>query len=168
MTAAIEPPPGGAAKTREEIGRGNVPRARRAPSDEHPRGWPTRTLAEAPLGPVPLIPLTTDAGAEPREVGSLPDEITFRAEVGRRLRALRTWDDLSQQQLATRAGVTRNFVSGVERGALSLDAWRLRLLTRALNVTSGFLLCETPDPFPPDSTGRPESAKKPNLKAGLT
>lgn len=114
-----------------------------------------RTLAGAPAEPVPVIRLAAAASTERPHVGLLTDEATFRTEVGRRLRALRIWDDLSQDELAARAGVTRNFVSGVERGAQNLDAWRLRLLTRALNISSGFLLCETPEPFPPDSTGRP-------------
>ena len=46
------------------------------------------------------------------------DEAAFRAELGWRLRKLRTWDDdLSQDELAARAGVTRNFISAIEPGA---------------------------------------------------
>lgn len=72
-------------------------------------------------------------------------EAAFRAEVGWRLRALRAWDGgLSQDELAARAGVTRNFVSAVERGAQGVDAWRLWRLANALGVSLGLLLCQEP------------------------
>jgi DNA-binding XRE family transcriptional regulator len=54
-----------------------------------------------------------------------PDtEAALRREVGRRLRFRRLWLRLSQDELAGRAQVTRNFVSAIERGAQGLDAWR--------------------------------------------
>ena len=40
--------------------------------------------------------------------------------------------------------MTRNFVGGVERGVQNLDAWRLWLLSRALQVSPGVLLLEEP------------------------
>lgn len=48
--------------------------------------------------------------------------------------------DRSQDELAADAGVTRNFVSAVERGAQGLDAWRLTHVARALGTTLGWLL----------------------------
>jgi DNA-binding XRE family transcriptional regulator len=78
----------------------------------------------------------------------LRDEVRFRAEVGWRLRKLRTWnDDLSQDELARLAGVTRNFVSAIERGAQGLDAWRLWRIADALGVPLGVLLCQEPLPL---------------------
>lgn len=68
------------------------------------------------------------------------DHVAFRQQMGRRLRELRVHLHLSQQELAARAGVSRNFVGGVERGVQSLDAWRLQLLSRALRVPPGTLL----------------------------
>ena len=97
-----------------------------------------------------MVMTADDTDAELSETDGLGDQATFRAEVGRRLRALRLWEDLSQEQLATRAGLTRGFISGVERGTQHLDAWRLRLLTRALRVPSGMLLGEAPEPFRAD------------------
>lgn len=105
-----------------------------------------------------LSSMTMTADAADSDVGEadgLRDQATFKAEVGRRLRALRMWEDLSQEQLATRAGLTRGFISGVERGAQHLDAWRLRLLARALGVPSGMLLGEAPEPLRADGGRRP-------------
>jgi transcriptional regulator with XRE-family HTH domain len=67
-------------------------------------------------------------------------ERTFRSQVGRRLRTQRVWLALTQDDLAGKAGVSRNYVSATERGAIGLDAWRLRLLARALGTTLGWLL----------------------------
>lgn len=78
----------------------------------------------------------------------LRDEVRFRAEVGWRVRKLRTWnDDLSQDELARLAGVTRNFVSAIERGAQGLDAWRLWRIADALGIPLGVLLCQEPLPL---------------------
>ena len=94
----------------------------------------------------PVVPdrrSATDRGHRPPvEVPGGP--LGFRREVGMRLRDLRVRVDLSQRALAERAGVTRNFVGGVERGVQNLDAWRLRLLSRALQVSPGVLLLEEP------------------------
>ena len=67
-------------------------------------------------------------------------ERTFRRDVGRRIRAQRSLRNLRQEELAERAGVSRNFVSAVERGTQRLDAWRLRHLARALSCDLGWLL----------------------------
>jgi transcriptional regulator with XRE-family HTH domain len=76
-------------------------------------------------------------------------EESFRRDVGRRIRAERALRNLRQEELAERAGVSRNFVSAVERGTQRLDAWRLRHLARALNCELGWLLLdERPLPIP--------------------
>jgi ribosome-binding protein aMBF1 (putative translation factor) len=67
-------------------------------------------------------------------------EQEYREQVGRRLRLQRIGLDLSQHEVASAAGVTRNFVSAVERGTQGLDAWRLRQLADALGVTLCWLL----------------------------
>lgn len=56
-----------------------------------------------------------------------PDEIRLRRQVGKRVRVQRTVQELTQDELAQRAGVTRNFVSAIERGAQGLDAYWLGL-----------------------------------------
>lgn len=69
-------------------------------------------------------------------------EKAFRREVGRRIRAERSLLNLRQEELAERAGVSRNFVSAIERGTQRLDAWRLLHLARALDCELGWLLGE--------------------------
>ncbi len=69
-----------------------------------------------------------------------PEEQTFRNQLGRRLNARRNWLQLSQDDIANKAGVTRNFVSAIERGAQGLDAWRLHLVADAVGVTLDWLL----------------------------
>lgn len=69
-------------------------------------------------------------------------ERRFRREVGSRIRAQRSLRNLRQEELAEQAGVSRNFVSAVERGTQRLDAWRLRHLAVALDCELGWLLLD--------------------------
>ena len=69
-------------------------------------------------------------------------EHLFRLEIGGRIRAERSLLNLRQEELAERAGVSRNFVSAVERGTQRLDAWRLRHLALALECELGWLLLD--------------------------
>jgi transcriptional regulator with XRE-family HTH domain len=61
-------------------------------------------------------------------------ERNYRMVIGKRVRMERIWQALSQDELADKAGVTRNFVSAIERGAQGLDAFRLRRLAEALGI----------------------------------
>jgi transcriptional regulator with XRE-family HTH domain len=63
------------------------------------------------------------------------EEAALRRLVGKRVRAERIWQERSQDQLADAAGVTRNFVSAIERGVQGLDAYRLGRLADALGLT---------------------------------
>jgi transcriptional regulator with XRE-family HTH domain len=74
-------------------------------------------------------------------------DLAFRRTVGLRIRVWRVVHDRSQDDLARSAGVTRNFVSAIERGAQGLDAVRLRRLAVAMGVELAELLAE-PDPVP--------------------
>lgn len=70
----------------------------------------------------------------------------YRRVVGKRLRVWRALHDKTQEDLADAAGVTRNFVSAIERGAQGLDAVRLRKVAAAMDTPLGDLLAEpTPD-----------------------
>ena len=82
-------------------------------------------------------------------------EEDYRRQIGRRARLARVGLDLSQDDIATKAGLTRNYVSATERGAQGLDTWRLRQLADALGVTLGWLLGLTDDthPFDPRRPG---------------
>jgi transcriptional regulator with XRE-family HTH domain len=72
-------------------------------------------------------------------------DATYRRAVGKRIRVWRVVNERSQDELATEAGVTRNFVSAIERGAQGLDAVRLRRLAAAMDMTLAELLAD-PEP----------------------
>lgn len=85
----------------------------------------------------------------------------MRRQIGRRVYMRRVWLGLNQQEVADRAGVTRNFVSAIERGAQGLDAWRLWALADGLGGTLSWLLTGPDDaltaPNPGTSTAGPPS-----------
>ena len=68
----------------------------------------------------------------------VPDDyctpVAYRRAVGRRLRTARVVLNISQQEVADAAGCSRNFVSGIERGAQGVDAYRLSLVATALRM----------------------------------
>jgi transcriptional regulator with XRE-family HTH domain len=80
------------------------------------------------------------------------DESTLRQQVGRRVYLRRVWLDLTQQEVADKARVSRNFVSAIERGTQGLDAWRLWRIADALDGTLDWMLRgpdeEVTDPAP--------------------
>jgi hypothetical protein len=61
-------------------------------------------------------------------------QAAYRRAVGRRLRTARVVLNISQQDVADAAGCSRNFVSGIERGAQGVDAYRLSLVALALRM----------------------------------
>lgn len=78
--------------------------------------------------------------AETRAGPSDVSEQDYRELIGKRLRASRIWRQLSQNEVATRAGIERNFVSAIERGVRSLDAYRLRRVAVVLGIDLAELL----------------------------
>jgi transcriptional regulator with XRE-family HTH domain len=74
-------------------------------------------------------------------------DTAYRRAVGKRIRVWRVLHERSQDELAAEAGVTRNFVSAIERGAQGLDAVRLRRLALAMDMSLGDLLAD-PEPEP--------------------
>jgi transcriptional regulator with XRE-family HTH domain len=96
-------------------------------------------------------------------------DAAYRRAVGKRIRVWRVLNERSQDELAAEAGVTRNFVSAIERGAQGLDAVRLRRLALAMDMSLGELLADPEPagsatlsggsapsgPAPGDRTGRP-------------
>lgn len=68
--------------------------------------------------------------------------------LGKRIRLLRVDRELSQEQLAKAAGMSRNFVSSVERGAHGVDVVRLVRLAAALDVDVAVLVSGPTDRVP--------------------
>ena len=66
----------------------------------------------------------------------------YQRVLGKRIRVLRVVRDLSQEELARTAGVTRNYVSAIERGVQGVDVVRLRRLAAALDVGIAELLAD--------------------------
>jgi transcriptional regulator with XRE-family HTH domain len=64
----------------------------------------------------------------------------FLRALGKRVKLTRIDRELSQEQLAVRAGMSRNFVSSIERGAHGVDVVRLRTVAWALGVRIAELL----------------------------
>ena len=86
-----------------------------------------------------------------------PDDRAFLAELGRRVRLHRLYRDLTQRQLAERAGLSRNFVSLLE-GGHGIDVRALRRIAQALNVPLLSLVAEPGDgsfPWAPAGEGTP-------------
>jgi transcriptional regulator with XRE-family HTH domain len=77
------------------------------------------------------------------------EEQAYLRGLGRRVRLLRLTRELSQEELATAADMSRNFVSSIERGAHGVDVVRLFRLANALKVDIERLVAE------PDQTGEP-------------
>jgi transcriptional regulator with XRE-family HTH domain len=67
----------------------------------------------------------------------------FRAQCGRRVRELRERLELSQEGLAERAGLHRNYVGGIERGERNVAILNIVRLAGALQVS----LAELFQPF---------------------
>lgn len=62
------------------------------------------------------------------------DDVAFRLSFGRTLRILRVKRNISQDELADRAGVHRTFVGQVERGLRNISLSNIRKLAAGLGV----------------------------------
>ncbi len=86
------------------------------------------------LGPVPGVDEAGAAAARESGPFSRAQDQVFLRAMGKRIKLTRIDRELSQEQLARRSGMSRNFVSSVERGAHGVDVVRLRALAWALGV----------------------------------
>lgn len=62
------------------------------------------------------------------------DDAVFLRALGHRVRVLRVMNNLTQAELGNRAGVSRSFVSLIEKGLHGIEIVRLRHLATALGV----------------------------------
>jgi transcriptional regulator with XRE-family HTH domain len=63
------------------------------------------------------------------------DDRNFLRLLGKRVRLRRVDRELTQEELAGRAGMSRNFVSSIERGAHGVDIVRIRRIALALDIS---------------------------------
>jgi transcriptional regulator with XRE-family HTH domain len=65
-----------------------------------------------------------------------------RKLIGVRIRQLRTEQDLSQEELAEKSGLHRNYIGGVERGERNIALLNIVEIAHALGVSPSKLLEE--------------------------
>ncbi len=82
-------------------------------------------------------------------VRPLPEDVTHRERLGRTIRALRRYDDLTARELAGRLGVSVATVSGIENGRTGVSTRRLAQVADALGVPVQRLLADPDDLLPP-------------------
>jgi transcriptional regulator with XRE-family HTH domain len=75
------------------------------------------------------------------------NENELRRTIGKRLRLARLVAELTQDQVATAAGVSRSMVALIEHGAHGVDVYRLRRMAAA-SGTSLTALFDEPDGRP--------------------
>ena len=91
--------------------------------------------------------------------------------LGRRIRELRGIHELTQEQLAERAGITFHYVSAIERGTKAPTVETVAALAEALGVTLSEIFLDVDRPAPKElkriSTalaGRPPEAQRTILR----
>jgi len=84
-------------------------------------------------------------------------EAAFLADVGMRVRLLRTVRRMSQDRLADVAGVSRVTLGEIERGEHGAGVLRYRAVAAALDVPLGSLFDGNPDPDTLVDTAGPQS-----------
>lgn len=73
---------------------------------------------------------------------SAEDTVAFMYRLGRRVRLARLIMELTQDQLAEEAGISRSFVSLIEHGARGVDVVRLHRIAAALDMRLSDLIKE--------------------------
>jgi transcriptional regulator with XRE-family HTH domain len=81
-------------------------------------------------------------------------EHVYLRGLGRRVRLMRLTREMSQEQLATASGMSRNFVSSIERGAHGVDVVRLFRLAGALKVAIEEIVAD------PEATAKNAAARQ--------
>ena len=71
-----------------------------------------------------------------------PDTAAFMRRLGRRVRLARLIAEMTQDQLAEKAGISRNFVSLIEKGAHGVNVVRLHRIAAALGMPLSDLIRE--------------------------
>lgn len=74
--------------------------------------------------------------------------MSFKADLGKRVRQCRRAQDLTQRALAKRCGCGYQSINGLERGHHSIYAERLATLASVLGVSADYLLGLPPPSHP--------------------
>lgn len=69
-----------------------------------------------------------------------PPEVAYRAAFGAHVRQLRERKHISQEELALEIGMSRRYLSGIERGEANPTLDQLLRLAQGLGVTPGHLM----------------------------
>ena len=77
--------------------------------------------------------------------GSMPQRSQSHAAFGRAVREQRDAVGISQEELASRSGMHRTYIGGIERGERNLSYTNLLRLARALGVRPSALLSRAED-----------------------
>ena len=107
---------------------------------------------------------------ERRPTGSGPltdiDTAAFLRSVGKRIRLARLSQELTQEQLAAATGISRSFISLIEKGTHGIDVVRLYRLAAVLGRPLPELLTYPPHaameaaPVRPDLGSKPEGDRR--------
>jgi DNA-binding XRE family transcriptional regulator len=121
-------------------------------------GVPADVARDGDLGsalPAAALQLVADghparpAAAERPAATRSPADAEFLRRLGLTIRRIRRCRDWTQSELARAAGMSRNFLSEIERGHKGCEVVRLRWLAAALGVPPGVLLDAAADgPLP--------------------
>jgi len=69
-----------------------------------------------------------------------PDQLKAREEVGRKIKQVREAKDLTQVELAEKAGIAVNYFAMIERGEVNFTFDKLYRIIKALKIKSSQIL----------------------------
>ena len=96
---------------------------------------PHKTASSIPTGMLLIVCRRKVYGNYCQEVSYSPAEKRFLAELGSRIRQLRTAKDWSQEEFAYRCGLHRTYIGSIERGERNISAINMKYIAEALDAS---------------------------------